>query len=58
MAYERVRGDPQDLHRRRDDRHRVVLDGLEESDAVVLFPGDTIEDGDLVEGPGSRLGPP
>jgi HlyD family secretion protein len=32
-----------------DDRHRVVLDGLQEGDAVILFPGDTIRDGDLVK---------
>ena len=32
-----------------DDHHRVVLEGLNEGDAVILFPGDTIRDGDLVE---------
>lgn len=32
-----------------DDHHRVVLKGLNEGDAVILFPGDTIRDGDLVE---------
>ncbi len=32
-----------------DDHHRVVLGGLNEGDAVILFPGDTIRDGDLVE---------
>lgn len=31
-----------------DDHHRVVLEGLNEGDAVILFPGDTIRDGDLV----------
>ncbi len=31
-----------------DDRFRVLLDGLKEGDAVILFPGDTIRDGDLV----------
>jgi HlyD family secretion protein len=32
-----------------DDHHRVLLEGLNEGDAVILFPGDTIRDGDLVE---------
>jgi HlyD family secretion protein len=32
-----------------DDHHRVVLEGLNEGDAVILFPGDTLRDGDLVE---------
>jgi HlyD family secretion protein len=32
-----------------DDHHRVVLEGLNEGDAVILFPGDTIRDGDLVK---------
>jgi HlyD family secretion protein len=32
-----------------DDHHRVVLEGLNEGDAVILFPGDAIRDGDLVE---------
>ena len=32
-----------------DDHHRVVIEGLDEGDAVILFPGDTIRDGDLVE---------
>lgn len=32
-----------------DDRYRVVLSGLEQGDAVILFPGDTIQNGDLVE---------
>lgn len=32
-----------------DDHHRVLLEGLNEGEAVILFPGDTIRDGDLVE---------
>lgn len=32
-----------------DDSYRVVTSGLEEGDTVILFPGDSIRDGDLVE---------
>lgn len=31
-----------------DDRFRVVTDGLSAGDSVVLFPGDTLQDGDAV----------
>lgn len=33
-----------------DDHHRIVLQGLNEGDTVILFPGDTIRDGDLIKG--------
>ncbi len=32
-----------------DDRFRVVSEGVQEGDVVILFPGDTVRDGDLVE---------